>query len=120
MDQAPGLTGRAPATTGPGKLTQLSRSGGAALPVTETFDVFFSYNRKDQETVRAVRDALEARDVRVWMDEHQIDPGDRWMQEIQNNIAAAPAAIFLGLHDPGLYPSPSKAQADDVAEYDEL
>jgi tetratricopeptide (TPR) repeat protein len=38
------------------------------------------------------------------MDEHQIDPGDRWMQEIQNIIAIAPAAaIFLGEHGLGAW-----------------
>jgi nucleotide-binding universal stress UspA family protein len=85
-------------------LVRLSPSGGAALSATETFDVFFSYNRKDAKAVRAVRDALEARDVRVWMDEHQIDPGDRWMQEIQDIIAIAPAAaIFCGEHGLGAW-----------------
>ena len=87
------------------------RDGGSAgtlkgLPrrpilADETFDVFFSYNSEDREAVRRVWQALEARGVRAWTDE-QIDPGDRWMQKLQEIIAkASQAVIVLGPHGPG-------------------
>src|SRR5436305_13705757 len=61
-------------------------------PLSETFDVFFSYNSKDREIVRAVRQALESRGIRVWMDEEQISPGAGWMQQLQELIPRASAA----------------------------
>jgi len=66
-------------------------------PLSETFDVFFSYNRKNREIVRAVREALEDRGVSVWMDEREIRGGDLWIEELQEIIVKArSAAIFLG------------------------
>jgi tetratricopeptide (TPR) repeat protein len=45
--------------------------------------------------------------VRVWMDEGQIDPGARWMKELQKIIAKAPASIiFLGPHGLGRWQEP--------------
>jgi tetratricopeptide (TPR) repeat protein len=57
--------------------------------------------------VRAVREALEARGVRVWMDERQILGGARWMEELQEIIVKArSAAVFLGKDGLGRWQKP--------------
>jgi hypothetical protein len=60
----------------------------------EAFDVFLSYNRKDQDLARRLRDELETRGVEVWMDEKSLTKGQAWILEIEKAIAAAPAAII--------------------------
>lgn len=65
--------------------------------LSETFDVFFSYNSKDREIVRAVREALKARGVRVWMDKEALPLGHTWQPQVMAALQKVrSAAILLG------------------------
>lgn len=57
--------------------------------LTETFDVFLSHNSKDKERVREIADALQKKDVKVWLDERELTPGRRWIPELERQIQAA-------------------------------
>ncbi len=48
--------------------------------------VFISYSHTDKEFARALHDALQDRGVRCWLDEHQIQPGDKIMTRIDEGI----------------------------------
>ncbi|HEX6903125.1 MAG TPA: tetratricopeptide repeat protein [Thermoanaerobaculia bacterium] len=61
----------------------------------ETFDVFFSYNSKDRDLVRQVRDALKKRGVRVWMDEEVLPYGRTWQPKVEATLQKVDAAAIL-------------------------
>ena len=48
--------------------------------------VFISYSSKDKDFARRLYDALQARGIRCWLDEHQILPGDRIRDAIDRGI----------------------------------
>jgi TIR domain len=50
------------------------------------FDVFISYYSGDSEFVRRLQRDLEARNVHVWRDEHEIEIGDSLSQKIQEGL----------------------------------
>jgi tetratricopeptide (TPR) repeat protein len=73
------------------------RSGGIALSATETFDVFFSYNRKDAEAVRRLAAELKRQGLRVWIDAENLPFGRTWQPHVENALQSVrSAAILLG------------------------
>ncbi|MEA2604103.1 MAG: hypothetical protein QOF89_5095 [Acidobacteriota bacterium] len=65
--------------------------------LSDTFDVFLSYNSKDREAVRQVREALKTRGVRVWMDEEALPLGQTWQPHVTAALQKVrSAAILLG------------------------
>lgn len=57
--------------------------------------VFLSYASENRESVRRVRDQLEAANVDTWMDESGLEPGEQFQQAIKENIAAASCFIVF-------------------------
>jgi hypothetical protein len=71
--------------------------------VAET-DLFLSYNRQDQEAVLAIRQRLELRGIRTFLDRDQLVAGLPWPQALEQGLKSARAvAVFLGPHDFGLW-----------------
>jgi tetratricopeptide (TPR) repeat protein/energy-coupling factor transporter ATP-binding protein EcfA2 len=71
--------------------------------VAET-DLFLSYNRQDQEAVLAIRQRLELRGIRTFLDRDQLVAGLPWPQALEKGLKSARAvAVFLGPHDFGLW-----------------
>jgi TIR domain len=61
------------------------------------FDVFFSYQRRDQGPVEAVAHTLTHRGLRVFLDRWYLAPGQPWPQALERALASCEAvAIFLG------------------------
>lgn len=66
------------------------------------FDVFLSHNSSDKPTVRALKQALDERGLRCWLDEEQLRPGLPWQDllrqgiEDSDSIAVCVAADGLG------------------------
>jgi WD40 repeat protein len=58
-------------------------------------DVFISYAREDQATVRRLHDAVVARDREAWVDWQGIEPSDRWMESVQEAIDGADAVVVV-------------------------
>ena len=58
-------------------------------------DVFISYSRKDQQFVRMLSAALEARQRDAWVDWEGIPPTAEWLSEIRAAIDAADTFLFV-------------------------
>ena len=58
-------------------------------------DVFISYSRKDQQFVRLLSAALEARQRDAWVDWEGIAPTAEWLTEIRAAIDAADTFLFV-------------------------
>jgi hypothetical protein len=50
------------------------------------FDVFLSHSSKDKAVVRDIAERLQEDDVRVWLDEEQIKPGDSIPRKIEEGL----------------------------------
>jgi hypothetical protein len=62
-----------------------------------SFDVFLSHNSKDKITVRQLAQALQARGLRVWLDEKELTPGRPWQEELEKIIQTVrTAAVLVG------------------------
>src|SRR6266508_1585262 len=58
--------------------------------------VFISYSRKDQEFVRRMAEDLNRHvDGGVWFDQSDIQPGDRWRDQIINGIREAQVIVLV-------------------------
>lgn len=67
----------------------------AAAPegtVVEMFDVFMSYNRRDQDEVLPLAESLRARGLHVWLDQWELQPGLPWQQEVEKVLGTVGAA----------------------------
>ncbi|MBW8877514.1 MAG: tetratricopeptide repeat protein, partial [Acidobacteria bacterium] len=66
-------------------------------PLSETFDVFFSYNSQDREAVRRVANEMRRQGLRVWMDEEDLPLGQPWQPHVEDALKVVrSAAILLG------------------------
>jgi WD40 repeat protein len=61
----------------------------------EHHDAFISYSHVDAAFADALRVALEARGVDVWIDEADIPSGSRWREELERAIENSDAFVFL-------------------------
>lgn len=63
----------------------------------ERFDVFLSYNSKDQPTVLQLAEALKQRGLRVWLDEWELVPGRPFQEALAAIIQTTlSAAVLVG------------------------
>lgn len=61
------------------------------------YDVFFSYNRKDESKVRALAEAIKARGLNVWLDVWELAPGQPWQEALETIIRTTrSAAVCVG------------------------
>lgn len=65
------------------------------MPGQPAFDVFLAYNSQDMSQVRALVQELRRRNLRPWIDEEQVPPGQPFQDVIQLAIANVKAAIIL-------------------------
>ncbi len=85
-------------------------------PMSERFDVFLSYNRRDHTAARDVARALRARGLRVWLDEWELVPGRPWQEALERAIQdAASAAILVGGEGLGRWEEPEMRVCLDEA-----
>lgn len=57
------------------------------------FDVFLSYNKKNEPIIRELADALTARGLRTWLDIDQIQPGALFQDELEKGMNCSATAI---------------------------
>jgi hypothetical protein len=50
------------------------------------YSCFISYSHEDESFARRLYDALQGRGIRCWLDEHQILPGDKMHQAVDEGI----------------------------------
>jgi tetratricopeptide (TPR) repeat protein len=62
-----------------------------------SFDVFLSYNRKNQAAVVGIAERLKAAGVKPWLDIWELQAGQNWHQELERLIGTVEvAAVFFG------------------------
>lgn len=73
-------------------------SGGAtAIPVTNRYDIFLSYNRADFEGAESARRYLAERGLRPFMDYTALVPGLPWPEALEQALTGVRAvAVFIG------------------------
>jgi uncharacterized protein YjbI with pentapeptide repeats len=52
----------------------------------EFYSAFISYSHADRSFARALHDALQGRGIRCWLDEHDLRPGDRILDVVNDAI----------------------------------
>ena len=68
--------------------------------MNQTFDVFISYRRSDgTELAKKVRDRLEKRGFRVFLDERDLPGGQDFDKELERQILATPNYILIATPD---------------------
>lgn len=61
------------------------------------YDVFLSHNSKDKPAVRRLANILRKRQLRVWLDIEQLEPGGDWQKGLEDGVRASKAvAILIG------------------------
>ncbi len=60
----------------------MMESGGAF----DLFSAFISYSHEDKHFTRRLHDQLQARAIRCWLDEHDLKPGDRILDVVDEAI----------------------------------
>jgi tetratricopeptide (TPR) repeat protein len=72
-----------------------------------TFDVFLSYNSVDKPEVKRLGEALKKRGLTVWLDEWELQPGQPWMDALEDIIATCKsAAVCVGTSGIGPWQEP--------------
>jgi hypothetical protein len=67
------------------------------LALAHSFDVFLSHNSNDKPTVRELKERLAARNLKVWLDQDELQPGIPWMQLLEDGIkSSASVAVLVG------------------------
>jgi hypothetical protein len=65
------------------------------MPEKPSYDVFLSYSPQDKEWVSSFAAALREHGVRTWFDVHDLAPGERWQEKIQDALRESRALIVV-------------------------
>jgi hypothetical protein len=61
------------------------------------FDIFLSYNSADKVVIRKIKQWLAERQLSVWLDEDELQPGVNWMPLLEKAICTCQSAgAFVG------------------------
>lgn len=67
------------------------------MTTRKKYDVFLSYSRTDETTVRALAETLRSRGFEVFLDQWNLVPGDDWQAGLEQALqASCTCAVFLG------------------------
>jgi hypothetical protein len=62
-----------------------------------SFDVFLCHNSEDKPKIREIKESLQKKNIRTWIDEDQLAPGSLWQVELENQInEISNVAVFVG------------------------
>ena len=64
---------------------------GRATP--ERWDVFLSYNSQDRSFIRTLKQELEAKDLRVWLDEEELQPGVSTLASMESGLTSSNSVV---------------------------
>ena len=74
---------------------------------TPSFDVFLSHNSQDKPIIRELAQALQSRNIKVWLDEEQLMPGRPWQEALESIIQTTQtAAVLIGKSGLGPWETP--------------
>ncbi len=57
--------------------------------------IFISYSHNDAEYAQKFAHALKDRTIAYWMDDHSIETGDRWVQEVLSALTSSAAIVVI-------------------------
>src|SRR4051812_43715514 len=64
-------------------------------PRKQQFDVFLSYSSKDRAWVSRLKEALNERGLRVWLDRDEIRPGDLFVGALEAGLGQSNAIALI-------------------------
>jgi hypothetical protein len=68
------------------------------------YDVFLSYNSKDEKPVKEIAEKLKQRGILPWLDQDDLLPGMDWQETLEKQIRKIKSAIvFYGKNGEGLW-----------------
>ncbi len=71
------------------------------------YDVFFCYSPDDRPAVKQIGDQLLALDMLPWLDEWEVQPGQKWDEVLRAQISSIGAvAVFVGKDGPAPWQDP--------------
>lgn len=62
---------------------------------TDTSTAFFSYSRADSEFALRLAEDLKAAGATVWLDQLDIEPGQRWARAVENALKESPIVLVI-------------------------
>jgi hypothetical protein len=65
------------------------------MTAAKQFDVFLSYHHSDAAWAIYLKQSLESRGVTVWLDKHEIKPGDRFSAALEDGIAESRSVAVI-------------------------
>lgn len=65
------------------------------MPETHQYDVFLSYSSHDQPWVREFASALREAGVKGWFDAHDLLPGERWRDRIEQALRQSRILVMV-------------------------
>jgi hypothetical protein len=75
--------------------SSVDQTSEPAAPSERSFDVFISHSAQDAPIARKVADHLTSEGLRVWYDEYQLKPGDKWQERIREAIEKSRVCLVL-------------------------
>jgi len=84
------------------------------------FDAFLSHHSADKPLIRELRRRLQAQDLRVWLDEDDLRPGQRWQDGLAAGIlASASGLVCIGASGIGPWEDEQQQAALDLAAHEQ-
>ncbi|MCC6178679.1 MAG: TIR domain-containing protein [Chloroflexi bacterium] len=95
-------------------MSEAVADASAAIAEQGRFDVFLSYNRRDEAAVLRLADKLMAARFVPWFDRWHLTPGGDFQDEMAAGLRAATAcAVFIGMHGVGDWSRKELGLAED-------
>ena len=93
-------------------------TAGTAMPSkqiverSKTFHAFASYNSADELDVKSIYEFLTDNiGLRIWFDKESIEPGDDWMEAMEEGIENSRACLVFYRDEPGVWQKEETKQA---------
>jgi hypothetical protein len=58
------------------------------------FDVFLCHNSEDKDPIRELNERLKRQQIRTWLDEEQLRPGQPWQDELEKQIQSINSVVI--------------------------
>src|SRR5689334_16634878 len=68
---------------------------GAAMAPEPIFDAFISYNRNDATAVKEIAQRLTDVQIKVWLDEWNLVPGEVWQPEVEKTLQKCRSVVVV-------------------------
>lgn len=77
------------------RLLERLKASRNSIPNHTHYDVFISYNSREEKEVKEYTECLITMGITPWLDKWEITPSSRWLPELERIISIVPAAIIM-------------------------